>query len=95
MTSRREFLSNTLGIGLAAASSASSSGRTTHGSSLTWDVFLAPSIPAVTTAEPFRQIDEWLGPYRKLWEARLDRFGTALAKRHRPAGRTQERGKKR
>jgi DNA-binding transcriptional ArsR family regulator len=43
--------------------------------------------------EPFRQIDEWLGQYRKLWEARLDRFETALAKRHRQTRRTQERRK--
>lgn len=28
--------------------------------------------------EPFREIDEWLGRYRQLWEARLDRFGAAL-----------------
>jgi DNA-binding transcriptional ArsR family regulator len=44
--------------------------------------------------EPFREIDEWLGPYRKLWEARLDRFGSALAKRHREAGRARERSRK-
>ena len=31
--------------------------------------------------EPFREMDAWLSPYRKLWEARLDRFGAALAKR--------------
>ncbi len=31
--------------------------------------------------EPFREMDEWLGPYRRIWEARLDRFGTALVKR--------------
>lgn len=29
-------------------------------------------------AEPFRDLDRWLSPYRKLWEARLDRFGAAL-----------------
>jgi glyoxylase-like metal-dependent hydrolase (beta-lactamase superfamily II) len=70
MTSRREFLSNTLGIGLATAStwpiraeqarsmqgqsdsSASNSGRTSRKSSLRWDVFLAPSIPAITTDVP-------------------------------------------
>jgi len=39
-------------------------------------------------AEPFREMDEWLGPYRKIWEARLDRFGAALAKKQ------QERKKK-
>src|SRR5712692_2949347 len=67
MTSRREFLSNTLGIGLVTAStwpiqaeqarskhgqsdrSTSNSGPTTRNSSLRWDVFLAPSIPAITS----------------------------------------------
>src|SRR6476659_7767702 len=24
--------------------------------------------------EPFRELEEWLGPYRQLWETRLDRF---------------------
>src|SRR5688572_19887945 len=27
---------------------------------------------------PFRELDQWLAAYRDLWEARLDRFGTAL-----------------
>ena len=67
MTSRREFLSNALGIGLVTAStwpfradqarsmggqsdnSTSNSGRTTQKASLRWDVFLAPSIPAITS----------------------------------------------
>jgi len=31
--------------------------------------------------EPFRALDQWLSQYRTLWEARLDRFGTALQKR--------------
>src|SRR5689334_10797261 len=31
--------------------------------------------------EPFLQLDAWLDPYRALWEARLDRFGAALAKK--------------
>jgi DNA-binding transcriptional ArsR family regulator len=30
-------------------------------------------------AEPFREIDAWVSRYRRLWEARLDRFATALA----------------
>jgi DNA-binding transcriptional ArsR family regulator len=42
--------------------------------------------------EPFRELEEWIGPYRKLWETRLDRFGTALAKK-RQTRRTQERNK--
>jgi DNA-binding transcriptional ArsR family regulator len=29
--------------------------------------------------EPFRELDAWLARYRSLWEARLDRFGAALA----------------
>lgn len=31
--------------------------------------------------EPFRALETWLAPYRKVWEARLDRFGHALEKR--------------
>jgi DNA-binding transcriptional ArsR family regulator len=30
------------------------------------------------TPEPFRELDKWLAKYRRLWEARLDRFGAAL-----------------
>jgi glyoxylase-like metal-dependent hydrolase (beta-lactamase superfamily II) len=69
MTSRREYVSNALGIGLVMAStwpiraearskhgqsdsSASKSRRTTQKLSLKWDVFLAPSIPAITTDLP-------------------------------------------
>lgn len=40
--------------------------------------------------EPFRELDRWLGPYRKLWEARLDRFEQALKNKQnqaRPAKR--------
>lgn len=31
--------------------------------------------------EPFRELDAWLSDYRRLWEARLDRFGVALEER--------------
>jgi len=31
--------------------------------------------------EPFRELDAWLAGYRSLWEARLDRFGAALARK--------------
>ena len=41
-------------------------------------------------AEPFREMDEWLGRYRALWEARLDRFGHALEKKQ----RTKQRRKR-
>jgi DNA-binding transcriptional ArsR family regulator len=43
--------------------------------------------------EPFRELEEWLGPYRKLWETRLDRFEIALAKKQQ-AHRSQEGNKK-
>src|SRR6266850_6104258 len=67
MTSRREFLSNALGIALVTAStwpirsdqarsmhgqsdsSTANSGRTTQNIPLRWDVFLAPSIPAIAS----------------------------------------------
>src|SRR5690242_4168832 len=69
ITSRREFLSNALGIALVtdsswpiraqalsmhgqSDSSTSNSGRTTQNKSLRWDVFLAPSIPAITSDLP-------------------------------------------
>ena len=31
--------------------------------------------------EPFRELEEWAASYRRLWEARLDRFGAALEQR--------------
>jgi DNA-binding transcriptional ArsR family regulator len=31
--------------------------------------------------EPFRELEGWLSPFRRLWEARLDRFGAALEKK--------------
>lgn len=36
--------------------------------------------------EPFRELEKWLGRYRALWEARLDRFGAALEKKQRSKG---------
>lgn len=43
--------------------------------------------------EPFRELDAWLAGYRKLWEARLDRFGAALEERrgNRGAGNKEPR----
>src|SRR5262249_30724357 len=32
-------------------------------------------------AEPFRELDAWLGRYRDLWEKRLDNFARALDER--------------
>jgi DNA-binding transcriptional ArsR family regulator len=31
--------------------------------------------------EPFHELEVWLAAYRKLWDARLDRFGAALEHR--------------
>jgi DNA-binding transcriptional ArsR family regulator len=42
---------------------------------------------------PFRQLDGWLTPYRKLWEERLDRFGAALEAKGRQR-RAKKEGKK-
>src|SRR5713101_2801358 len=69
ITSRREFLSNAVGIALVTGSpwpiradqahsmhgqsdSTSNSEGTTHKMSLSWDVFLASSIPAITSDLP-------------------------------------------
>ena len=62
MTSRRKFLSNALGTALATASTwpiraqalsmHGQSERSTQKRSLSWDVFLAPSIPAITSDFP-------------------------------------------
>jgi DNA-binding transcriptional ArsR family regulator len=32
-------------------------------------------------AEPFRELDAWIGRYRDLWEKRLDNFARALDQR--------------
>jgi DNA-binding transcriptional ArsR family regulator len=45
-------------------------------------------------AEPFREIDAWVATYRRVWEARLDAFGEALArKQRRRPRRTKETAK--
>ncbi|MBS2011728.1 MAG: winged helix-turn-helix transcriptional regulator [Deltaproteobacteria bacterium] len=44
--------------------------------------------------EPFREMEVWLAPYRKIWEARLDRFGAALEREGREARRSSERSTK-
>ena len=41
--------------------------------------------------EPFKAIDDWVGSYRGLWEARLDRFGQALKRRRKsPQGKEKK-----
>ena len=41
----------------------------------------------------FRELDEWLAKYRRLWEARLDRFGAALQeqRKRRRGGRKEKK----
>ncbi|MFO0722767.1 MAG: metalloregulator ArsR/SmtB family transcription factor [Myxococcota bacterium] len=43
--------------------------------------------------EPFQELESWLSGYRRLWEARLDRFGAALERRRKQ--RTQHKENKR
>jgi DNA-binding transcriptional ArsR family regulator len=46
--------------------------------------------------EPFRQLDAWLGDYRKLWAARLNRFEAALESQQRARSpKTKARSKRR
>ena len=40
--------------------------------------------------EPFRELDDWLSRYRGLWEARLDRFGAALAEQRKRRRKKRE-----
>jgi DNA-binding transcriptional ArsR family regulator len=35
--------------------------------------------PRTLRAEPLREVDDWLGTYRRLWEERLDRLEDYLA----------------
>ena len=39
--------------------------------------------------EPFRELETWIDGYRRLWEARLGRFGAELARRAK-AGKRKE-----
>src|SRR5215510_10416645 len=44
--------------------------------------------------EPFQELDAWVTGYRRLWEARLDRFGEALRRsQKRRASRRKEGAK--
>ena len=40
--------------------------------------------------EPFRELDAWITQYRRLWEARLDRFEQALDRRRQVRARRKE-----
>ena len=41
-------------------------------------------------AEPFRELDAWVGQYRSLWEARLDRFADALERRQKSRAKPRQ-----
>jgi|SRR5215510_584174 len=38
----------------------------------------------------FRELDAWLAQYRRLWEARLDRFGAAIVERQKQQQNTKK-----
>jgi len=40
--------------------------------------------------EPFRELDAWITQYRRLWEARLDRFAEELDRRQHARTRRKE-----
>jgi DNA-binding transcriptional ArsR family regulator len=44
--------------------------------------------------EPFHELEAWLTQYRKLWEARLDRFGAALEKKQKQTGPARKRSRR-
>ncbi|HEV7960608.1 MAG TPA: metalloregulator ArsR/SmtB family transcription factor [Rhizomicrobium sp.] len=43
--------------------------------------------PCRLEPQTLKSVDEWLGEYRRLWEARLDRLETYLAKLQQPKKR--------
>ena len=43
---------------------------------------------------PFQELDAWLAGYRRMWEARLDRFGEALRQRQRHSDSRRKDGAK-
>ena len=40
--------------------------------------------------EPFKELDAWLAEYRRIWDARLDRFGAALEKKQKSSSSQTE-----
>lgn len=43
--------------------------------------------------EPFRELEAWVNPYRKLWNARLDRLGAALENKQKSTTTRKEKSK--
>jgi DNA-binding transcriptional ArsR family regulator len=42
---------------------------------------------------PFHDLDDWIAQYRSLWEARLDKFGEALARKQKDRAIKDQEGK--
>lgn len=42
--------------------------------------------------EPFRELDEWMTRYARIWEGRLDRFGAELGRRSKTRAKKKEQG---
>jgi DNA-binding transcriptional ArsR family regulator len=40
--------------------------------------------------EPFQELDSWMGRYRVVWEARLDRFAAELERRRKSKAKGKE-----
>jgi DNA-binding transcriptional ArsR family regulator len=40
--------------------------------------------------EPFQELDSWMGRYRVVWEARMDRFAAELERRRKGKARGKE-----
>ncbi len=40
--------------------------------------------------EPFQELDSWMGRYRAVWEARLDRFAAELGRRRKAKTKGKE-----
>jgi len=47
--------------------------------------------PSTLRIEPLRHIDDWLDPYRKLWNDRFDRLGAHLAAQTAKKGERHDR----
>jgi DNA-binding transcriptional ArsR family regulator len=52
----------------------------------------AQSRPAALTAGPLKEVDEWVGRYRVVWEQRLDRLDKYLSELHEKEKRHGRKG---
>jgi DNA-binding transcriptional ArsR family regulator len=44
--------------------------------------------------EPFQELSRWVTGYRAIWDARLDRFGAELERRHRQRPKDRDKEKR-